>query len=111
MIIRKEVQELADLGRFPLEEGSSEEQVAVHERALPKILGPVSDEEARVLVGLFPEKGSTFGLAWQLVHLIETAPGWPLADVLDGASTNEWIAHLRQTARNTRALRRGNATD
>ena len=36
-----------------------------------------------------------FGLAWSLLHAIETAPGWPLMDVLSNAD-NEWIERLRE---------------
>jgi hypothetical protein len=36
-----------------------------------------------------------FGLGWTLLHLIETAPGWPIKAVLDG-SQGEWIDRLRE---------------
>ena len=102
MTVRPIIRELAALGQFPLEEGASEEQVTRYETALRHIAGPVTDEEARVLAALFPTRGSTFGLAWQLVHLIESAPNWPLADVLESNPANEWIAHLRRTVENTK---------
>jgi|SRR5687768_6280594 len=104
--VRPEIQELAALGRFPLEEeavrdDAVKEQVIRIENALPQIQGPVTDDEARILAALFPPEGSTFGLAWALVHLIETAPGWPLADVLDADPGNEWIDVLRMAVENT----------
>ena len=102
MTVRPEVRSLAKLGQFPLEHAATEDQVTMYETALRPIKGPVSDEEARVLASLLPSQGSTFGLAWQLVHLIETAPSWPLAEVLDSDPTNEWIAHLRQTVENSK---------
>ena len=100
-MIRPEIHELAALGRFPREEEATKEQVIKIEDALPKIQGPVTDEEARILAALFPPEGSTFGLAWRLVHLIETAPGWPLPDVLDADPGNEWIGILRTALENT----------
>jgi hypothetical protein len=104
--VRPEIREIAALGQFPLEERTPGQDyldlITRIEAALPKIAGPVTDEEARVLASLLPVEGSTFGLAWQLVHLIETAPNWPVADVL-GSTTNEWIAHLRRTAENSKA--------
>jgi hypothetical protein len=102
MTVRPEVRKLAELGSFPLEQGAAAEQITMYETALRLIESPVSDEEARLLASLFPSEGSTFGLAWQLVHLIETAPSWPLAEVLDSDPTNEWIAHLRQSVDNSR---------
>jgi hypothetical protein len=63
-----------------------------------KIEQPISDDDARALVKLFGPDDS-FGLAWTLLHLIETAPGWPLEDVLD-ESGNEWVDRLKQRAKN-----------
>lgn len=63
---------------------------------------PVTNEEARVLVTLFgPDE--CYGLAWTLVHLIETAPGWPIADCLGGTG-NEWIQRLRLRATRGRRI-------
>jgi hypothetical protein len=72
MSVRPEIRELAALGQLPLEEAATEEQINKYEAALRPIRAPVTDEEARVLASLFPSAGTTFGLAWQLVHLIET---------------------------------------
>jgi hypothetical protein len=46
------------------------------ETALRNIGSPISDEEAIALARLFSED-DCYGLAWTLLHLIETAP--PLA--------------------------------
>jgi hypothetical protein len=37
------------------------------------------------------------GLAWTLLHLIETAPGWPVESALVGLE-GEWIDRLRERA-------------
>lgn len=95
--IRKEVAELAALGPFPAEEGADPNIVQKHERAYKAIARPVTDDEARLLVTLFGEDGY-FGLASSLMHLIETAPGWPLEDCLRHAD-NEWLVMLRTRAR------------
>jgi hypothetical protein len=88
---------------MPREEDATEEQVANYERVLPPLAKqkPVTDEEARVLASLFPPEGTLFGVAWELLHLIETAPHWPLADVLDTNPETEWIARLRKRVENT----------
>ena len=56
----------------------------------------ISDEDAHTLVRLFPVDGSDcYGLAWTLVHVIETAPSWPIGDALDQAD-GYWPGILRQ---------------
>jgi hypothetical protein len=60
-----------------------------YELFVTSIQKPVTDEEARILVGLFGPD-DCFGLEWSLVGLVETAPGWPLADCLENTD-NEWI--------------------
>lgn len=51
---------------------------------------------ARALVQLFGPD-DCFGLAWSLLHLIETLPGWPSEDTLKGLH-GEWIDRLRERA-------------
>jgi hypothetical protein len=52
----------------------------------------ISDAEVRGLVHLFgPDE--CYGLAWTLLHLIETAPGWPLHDCLQDTH-NLWHERL-----------------
>jgi hypothetical protein len=62
-----------------------------------KIQIPVTDEEACALVKLFGPD-DCFGLAWTLLHLIETAPGWPVDGALNGLQ-GEWIDRLRERAK------------
>jgi hypothetical protein len=98
-MIRIEVQQLASLGRLPSED-ESEDRIRQHERLISQVQPPVSDDEARVLIQLFG-MDDCFGLAWSLVHLIETAPGWPLEDCLR-EERNEWIQRLARAARRVR---------
>ena len=94
--MRKEVQELVRLGPLPDCETVEEEQLKTYEGLLSRVTPPVSDEEAKSLVRLLgPDE--CYGLAWTLLHLIETAPGWPLHDCLTDAS-NEWTERLRLRA-------------
>lgn len=100
--LRPAIAELVRLGPLPIEEDVTEEaQIARHEELLRELTQPVTDDEARALARLFPEHGTTFGLAWSLRHLIESAPGWPMRDVLDGPGSREWLDRLRTIARNS----------
>jgi hypothetical protein len=94
--MRPEIKRLTLLGRLPAEtEGPSQrlEQIDAIFRGLKK---PVTDDEARALAILFGED-DCFGLAWSLLHLVESAPGWPLQDVLTGKDST-WITELRERA-------------
>ena len=94
--MRSEIANLVQLGTLPSERGASPERIQQFEQCYRAISRPVSDEEARALVALFGNDGC-FGLASSLVHLIETAPAWPLVDCLENTE-NEWVAELRQRA-------------
>ena len=61
---------------------------------------PLTDDEARSLVGLFGIDDA-YGVAWSLLHLIETAPNWPIADGLEDTS-NEWVDRLKRRVDNAR---------
>lgn len=99
MPIRDEVHQLAALGPLEPEDTIEQGKLESLERLLDQISRPVSDDEARALLSLFGPADTCYGLAWTLVHLIETAPGWPLWDALQ-RTENYWIRHLRSTAEN-----------
>jgi hypothetical protein len=99
-MIRPEVQELVSLGPFPASSEADEDLIQRQEDLLRSIKPPVSDEEAKQLVQLFGPD-DYFGGAWTVVHLIETAPHWPISECLTDTS-NEWIVHLREAAKRGR---------
>lgn len=114
--MRQEVRELATLGPLPLEErvvggDLTEEEYNRWADRIQRITSPVSDDEARALASIFPPEGSAFGVAWTVLHLIETAPHWPLADVLAANPSNEWIDRLRRRLENAQHLRREDSGD
>lgn len=94
--MRKEVQELLNLGPLPDSEMAEEGQLKKYESLLHSVAPPISDAEARSLLRLFGSD-DCYGLAWTLLHLIETAPGWPLHDSLQDAH-NPWYECLRLRA-------------
>lgn len=99
-MIRKNVQELVSLGPFPsYEERPDPDLVGNYENLLTGILPPVTNEEARELVRLFGPD-DFYGLAWAVVHLVETAPDWPIEECLH--SNNEWVQMLRKRVENAR---------
>jgi len=96
--IRPEFRQLVELGSLPSTEvaTASPARLIALQRVLERIAKPVSMDEAAALTRLFGPDES-FGLAWALVHLIESAPGWPRLDVLP-VSDNEWVQLLRDRA-------------
>jgi hypothetical protein len=94
--MRAEIQRLVELGRLPCEDNADVELLRQYEAEYRKIKRPVTDEEAIALVGLFGDDGC-FGLASSVMHLVETAPGWPIREVLT-AIDNPWILELKNRA-------------
>jgi hypothetical protein len=93
MNVRSEIAELRALGPLPSEDLRDVELMKKYDRLYRAIAKPITDEEAMVLVRLFGHDGC-FGLASSLMHLIETAPSWPIAECLE-REDNEWINELR----------------
>jgi hypothetical protein len=100
-VIRTEIVELVELKAFPASDDVELDVIQTQERLLRAILVPVTEEEARQLITLFGPD-DYFGMAWTLLHLIETAPNWPLMDCLSDDS-NEWVVRLRRRAANSPA--------
>ena len=88
-MIRREVSTLAGLSPLPSAQRADGDVLLQQERLLGAIKKPVSDDEARVLIKLFGPD-DCYGLAWALLLLIESAPGWPLVDCLTNLD-NEWL--------------------
>ena len=101
--MRQEIVELGKMGPLPPSEKAVQENlqdlVDKYERLIMSIKKPITNEEARVLVKVFGTDDG-FGLVWPLVSLVESAPGWPLADCLEDTD-NEWIRMLKQRVKNS----------
>ncbi|MEU2798146.1 hypothetical protein [Streptomyces sp. NPDC007117] len=95
-MIRDQVREFVRLGcPLPSEQDNSEEGDEAFdemERALHAIEKPVTDEEARLLVTCFGDD-ECFGLAWTLLHLVESAPS-PVVTSQPPDDANAWISRL-----------------
>jgi hypothetical protein len=97
MPLREEVERLKRLGPMPADESdeATQERIDEYNHLVESVRKPVSDDEARILVKLFPHgRGTFFGIAWGLLHLVESAPGWPLADALTDLDS-WWVRYLR----------------
>ncbi|MFF7469411.1 hypothetical protein [Streptomyces sp. NPDC008092] len=88
--MRSEVQAFIADGPLPDWDASSEE-IDRRGKQLTAISRPVTPEEARSLVGCFGPD-DCYGVAWTLLHLIETGPN-PVLTVQPAPDANEWL-HL-----------------
>lgn len=90
--MRTAIKELLALGPLPASDRASVGQLQRFEAALEAITRPLAQDEATELAKLFGPD-DCFGLAWSLLHLIETAPD--LSSVLTQADeTNYWIRFI-----------------
>jgi hypothetical protein len=94
--MQQAISALLGLGPLPSSAAAAVSTLQAFEDQLSKIQTPITDEEACALVKLFGPD-NCFGLAWTLLHLIETAPGWPVESALNGLE-GEWIERLRERA-------------
>ncbi len=92
-MVREQVKQLSELGPLPSSDTAGDEQLMHYESLISGIEKPVSDDEAKLLCELFGPD-DCFGVAWTLIHLIETAPGWPLEECFQGTQ-NEWKQRLK----------------
>jgi hypothetical protein len=100
--MRKEVIELEKLGPLPSSDRAAVETVKNYQDLIVSLKKPITDAEARALVKIFGPD-DCFGLAETLLHLVESAPGWPLEDCLKN-SDNEWIQRLNLRIENGKRL-------
>jgi hypothetical protein len=82
------------LGALPDSASADVSNLEKFEKYLGEVKRPVSNDDARALSELFGPD-DCFGLAWMLVHLIETAADWPLDDVFL-RTDNQWLTLLRE---------------
>ena len=94
--IRREVAAFLREGPLPASATVDGKHLARLEDTLHKIAPPVTEAEAIALASAFgPDDDDCFGLAWTLLHLIETAPG---AIHRLPANQSAWIDLIRRTA-------------
>jgi hypothetical protein len=94
--MRTEICRLAALGKLP-SETAPPSLIAERELLVRSLAAPVSLDEAQALATVLGDD-DCFGLAWTLIHLIESAPGWNADHVPSGSSP--WLATLRSRIAN-----------
>lgn len=72
---------LKKFGPLPSFENATAELIDKYQVVFDKISTPITDDEALILAEIFGVD-DCFGLAWTALHLIETAPNWPLKKAL-----------------------------
>lgn len=98
--MQRPINDLVRLGLLPNSQERSIERLRTFQTLIAAVRKPITDEEACALVSLFGTD-EAFGLAWSVLHLIETAPGWPIWNVLSDPD-NEWVALLAHRSRHLR---------
>ncbi len=93
MAIRSNVKQLIDLGPLPASSDAEELDLDLRAKLMAGISCPVSQEEAAALLNCFGPDDA-FGLAWTLLHLIETAAGGVPLTKEPSKSDNEWVRRL-----------------
>lgn len=64
--------------------------------------GQISDEEAVTLCKLLGPD-DFYGLAWCVIHSIESTPDWPIPEAIESA-TDSWQETLKQRIKNSNTL-------
>lgn len=110
-MIRPEIEELERLGPLPADDDDYpgiDRRLFDVEHLLAVVDPPVTVEEARVLAALFPWDGGTcYGLAWSLLHLIETlGVDDGLREVVPGVDSAQWREMFEQRLENAEDPRR-----
>jgi hypothetical protein len=95
--MRPEVQTFVADGPLP-DWDASEEEIDRRVRQLEAISRPVTAEEATALVACFGPD-DCYGVAWTLLHLIETGPN-PVLTTKPAPDANEWHDRLWRRAVN-----------
>ena len=94
--MRNSVAQLVALGQLPSEASATVQCVQEFETLLKAIEPPLTKYEALAVLNVFGQDGC-FGLAWSLLHLVETAPGWPFAEARLHKA-NPWVKSMLERA-------------
>ena len=76
------------------------ERLEQYQRLLLRLNRPATDEEARVLLRVLGPD-DCFGLSWAIIHLVESAPGWPLLEEVKQLD-DKWLRVLADRATRAR---------
>lgn len=95
--MQEAVHRLVQLGEFPDEHTAEAHEILRYQKVVESLEKPASNDEALAVLNCFPRGNQwCFGLARALLHSVESAPGWPLSEGLDGRSW--WVRFLKERA-------------
>jgi hypothetical protein len=94
--VRSQVVELAARGPLPHELDIADDDLAERSALLASIDPPLSEAESAALLRVLGSD-DCFGLAWTVVSLLESTPGWP-AESLTWDVDNPWHQRLLRRA-------------
>jgi len=105
--IRETVEEVQRLGRMPTDDEADMDEARADrwEQLIQQLEqeGGITNAEAGVLAMSLPSDDSdSYGVAWTTLHLIESAPDWPLTEVIDKIS-GPWQGRVRRRVENASA--------
>jgi len=84
---------LKKFGPLPKSENATAELLDKYQEVFEKISLPITNDEALVLAEIFGDD-DCFDMAWTILHLIETAPNWPLENALQ-LMNKKWASVCR----------------
>lgn len=94
--VRPEITDLLALGALPGADDLSAEQAERYAEAIERLPTPTAEEASALVDLLPPDESTSFGLAWSLVHAIESCPEWPVWDAL--GDETPWQSVLQERA-------------
>ena len=95
--MRPEVADLVRKGPLPSARHAGVAEVQAWQEAIEAVHPPLSDSEAEGLCRTLPaDDDDCFGLAWAIVHLLESAPNWSAALLRRSGLRGHWARHLEQ---------------
>ena len=96
--MQKAILELSHMGVMPTVRGATEEQVTAFERVIHSLVGPFSDAELVIALRTFhhDEAEDLFGIAWTLLHKLETGDLAQLKRALEDIPDGGWISKIKQ---------------
>lgn len=106
-MIRNEVRQIVERPGLVLSDDTSLETVEWAENIIARFERPAQDDEAIALLEVLSRSDDTcFGLNWEIIHFIETSPGWPIWPALNNTK-GAWAEKLIVGLRNAGAYSQG----
>lgn len=98
--MRNEIRELVERPGLVLSDDAPVDVIEWAEKLIDSFQKPARDDEAVALLDLLSRSDDTcFGLNWEILHFIESAPSWPILSALE-QTEGAWAENLKTGLRN-----------